>query len=88
MLYGRCALWFTVTGLSQAAPYFGTFGFFGSLAPQTGGYSKRLFTVAIEENLAAWSWIVAGIFFLAKWYMTKGQAGMKTVMPADPAGMA
>ena len=52
---------------------FGTFGFFGSLAPKTGGYSKRLFTVAIEENLAAWSWIVAGIFYAVLWFQARGK---------------
>ena len=32
-----------------------------TLLTSTGGYSKRMFSPALTENLAAWSWIVGGI---------------------------
>jgi len=70
VLYGRCALWFGATGLSQAAPYWGVDS---SKYPWdwTGGYSKRPFTPSATENLAAYSWIAGGLYFLARWEMLR-----------------
>lgn len=90
ILYGRCALWFFVTGLSQAAPYFGVNP--SEYPPsKRGGYSKRLFTPAIVENLAAWSWIVSGIYYLIRWHVARSSMGTKvqpivTGIEAEPIG--
>jgi len=68
-LHFRMFLFMFVGGVSQAMPYFAEFGtgYFGSQLRSTGGYSKRPFSPALTENLAAWSWIVGGLFhgFLA-----------------------
>lgn len=60
LFHFRCALWFFVVGWSQALPYLGDASHIGD---PRGGYSKRLFTPAIVENLAAWSWIASGAYF-------------------------
>ena len=75
VLYGRAALFFFVGGMSQAAPYFGEFGksYFSDILTSTGGYSKRPFSPGITENVAAWSWIVGGLFFALRWLQTRGE---------------
>ena len=66
VLYGRAALFFFVGGLSQAAPYFGEYasGYLGDVLTSTGSYSKRPFSPGLTENLAAWSWMLGGLYFM------------------------
>ena len=75
VLYGRCALWFFVGGISQAAPYFAVYGksYFGDILVSTGGYSKRPFSPGLTENFAAWSWMAGGVYFMAMYFMTAGE---------------
>ena len=73
-LYVRCVILFLVGGWSQAAPYVGLWGssYFDTILVSTGGYSKRPFSPGLSENLAAWSWIIGGFFFLFKVVTDKG----------------
>uniref|UniRef100_A0A7S1REM8 Uncharacterized protein n=1 Tax=Alexandrium catenella TaxID=2925 RepID=A0A7S1REM8_ALECA len=79
LLYKRCAVWFTVVGLSQAAPYFGAIY---AIDDEKGGYSKRPFTPALVENAAAWSWILGGLYFTIRWSCSSTYA-VSTAPEAD-----
>lgn len=83
--YARCALGFLGVGFGQATPYLGSFGagYFGTLLVSTGGYSKRPFSPALSENLAAWSFCSSGLFFLVQYLMaSKGSMSTKAVSSA------
>jgi len=86
ILYGRLGLFLTVGGLSQAAPYFGVLGesWTGDMLLSTGGYSKRMFSPGLTENLSAWSWIIGGLFFACKWMMGGStSSGTRTKVAAE-----
>lgn len=87
--YRRAAIWFFVTGLSQALPYFALFGEkdLGKILTKTGGYSKRVFTPGITELLAGCSWLFGGIFFAIRWMTIKPSSSIEpNNYPASQAG--
>lgn len=87
MLHWRAGLVLLVGGLGHVGPYLSSAvldrdtDFVISDLLHPGGYSKRSFTPALTENLAAWSWLIGGLYHLFK---AKSTATAASASPALP----